>query len=207
MALFSPLVWSSWLKPNPFGIVLASILKVIVSPFLVASFHCRLCLNRSNAGKDGRSSLLPLGTYLRLLPVLNVNEWGSHARQKVKKALVYSIGQAEIFQSGQLLERILLFFLKPVFLFFPFTETSPSHRKIETVTETELWEAMALLFLCDVLSHTSHLFFLHFYFCFYFSEWLALLFRLGKGGIGSGVEKCGSSKGKSQQLREGCVCS
>lgn len=62
-------------------------------------------------------------TYLRLLPASNVNERGNHARQEVKKALVYSIGQAEIFSSGLLLKRILVF--SPLPFFFPLLQKPP----------------------------------------------------------------------------------
>lgn len=83
--------------------------------------------------------------YLRLLPVSNVNERGNHARQKVKKALVYSIGQAEMFPSGLLLKRILVFFL-PVFgfFFFPFSyKNIHCSQKIKPVEATEHFEAWA----------------------------------------------------------------
>lgn len=65
--------------------------------------------------------------YLRLLPVLNINERGNHARQKVKKALVYSIGQAEIFPSGLILERILVF--------LPVNFSSPLQQKHALITD------------------------------------------------------------------------
>lgn len=81
-------------------------------------------------------------TYLRLLPVSNVNKRGNHARQKVKKALEYSIGQAEIFPSGLLLERILVFFPPTFFSLLSYKNIHCSV-KIETIEATEHSEAWA----------------------------------------------------------------
>lgn len=94
-------------------------------------------------------------TYLRLLLASNVNERGNHARQEVKKALVYSTGQAEIFPSGLLLKRILVFSTLPFFsLSYKNLLCSQKIKTIEATEHCEAWAALSKAPVC-VSAHAS----------------------------------------------------